>query len=696
MKEDFMRGRKEMELIYAWIEKFRNYKKVELNFSDKFIINYSYSNKVIEITPIKDYVSIYPEYITNINAIVGKNSVGKTNLLDVLGLKTDDRNKNKAEFEVIYKNKNGGFGHRIPNDIEAEMKHSIYFFIYYMGKDDNDQDLFCFEGNDIESFQNIIKLESGLDIGYWRSKYWFAFMCNYSMGMLTHKYDLNIRFGEYRTESHEDGLRYYGDYRSEQDKLVILSLRENLSDKYYDYRSTKAEDDYKISVPRRTAKFQSKLLAMKVEMLFKQLQKPERHMFQDDKYILKIHYNSFFLADGVDDKDKLVMHYSYKELDGIEKEVCKVLESFVQYYFKSIYVTPSDEIRKDIGGRLSDINIRIKSFEGYKDYYFNIIKSLSDYFFSNKDGAQHVLECYMALAEELSNNKNIQFFKEYISFDITKQVRINELIKVINVTVDEKITSDLNEMFSVFGDFFDYSIENLSDGENAYLGFFASLYEQISLLTPSKEKYIILLDEPESRMHPELSRNFINDLILFLKDLNEGRKKFQVIISTHSPFILSDMQSNNIIYLGKDDFGYCKPVKKALNTFGANIHTLLKDGFFMTSTMGEFATNKIKEVISLIDESDAGNVTEMQKNEWLYIINSIGEPLIQNRIIKMFNDKFLLNYTDLYNENLKLKKKLTKYAEPNQIFETIEVLKKQIEKLQMHVKDLEGKHNDKN
>ncbi|MGR5999183.1 AAA family ATPase [Bacillus cereus] len=65
--------------------------------------------------------------------------------------------------------------------------------------------------------------------------------------------------------------------------------------------------------------------------------------------------------------------------------------------------------------------------------------------------------------------------------------------------------------------FFDYSIENLSDGETAYLGFFASLYEQVSLLTPNKEKYIILLDEPESRMHPELTRNFIDETILFFK-----------------------------------------------------------------------------------------------------------------------------------------------------------------------------------
>ncbi|MFJ5760629.1 hypothetical protein ACIQAA_16185 [Neobacillus sp. NPDC093182] len=66
----------------------------------------------------------------------------------------------------------------------------------------------------------------------------------------------------------------------------------------------------------------------------------------------------------------------------------------------------------------------------------------------------------------------------------------------------------------------------------------------------------------------------------------------------------------------------------------------------MSSTMGEYATNKIKEVISSINDCNIEDVTEEQKNELLYIINSIGEPLIQNRIMKMFNDKFLLNYTE--------------------------------------------------
>ncbi|PFB75354.1 hypothetical protein CN273_29895 [Bacillus thuringiensis] len=680
-----------MELVYAWVEKFRNYKEVELNFSERFIINYDHSKKSINIVANAAYISIYPEYITNINAVVGKNSVGKTNLLDAIGLKSNDRNKNNAEFEKRYKQKRK-FGYIVNDDIEAEIKHSIYFFLYYMGKDSNNQDLFCIEGNDIESFQSMIKNESGISNGYWKSKYWFAFTCYYSEGMLIHQSDLNEQSRDYKIDINEESEGLYNDTRSEQDKIAIISLREKLNPKYYDYSSTKPEDDYKISVPRRVAKFQSKLLVMKIEMLHKQLHRSKKFMFRDDRYTLKINYNTYFLINGFEDKNRLGIPYSYKKLEGREKEVCKVLESFVQYFFNTINSSLNNEAKKNIEMKINLFNIKRKSLKGYRDYYVNIINVITDNYFDDEEDKQHVLKCFTDFADELSINKRVKFYKDYISLDITKKNNLDEILKVIEVTVDERVRSNFNEILSVFGDFFDYSIENLSDGELAYLGFYASLYEQVALLTPYKDKYIILLDEPEARMHPELTRNFMNELILFLADVGEGKKKFQIITSTHSPFILSDIATSNIIYLEKDKNGYCRNVNRGLNTFGTNIHTLLKDGFFMASTMGEFATNKIREVISGINTCNLKAVTLEQKNEWLYIINSIGEPLIQNRLMKMYNDKFQLNYTDLYNENLRLRKKLKKYEEPRKINETIDVLKSQVEQLRTYINELEDKN----
>jgi predicted ATP-dependent endonuclease of OLD family len=680
-----------MELLYAWIEKFRNYKEVGLNFSEKFYIKYNVKENNVEINSNNSYISVYPKHISNINAVVGRNGIGKTNLLDAIGLRTNDRNKNNAEFEVKYRSKRK-FGYRIPDDIEAEIKHSIYFFIYYMGKDRNNQDLFCIEGNDIESFQNLIKNQSGISLDYWKSKYWFALVCNYVDGNFSYKFDLNEKIEDFGTGLFRDKNRSIDDNRREMDKLAIISLRENLDEKYYDFSSTKAEDDYKISVPRRTGTFQSKLLSRKIEMLFDQMAKPNRLMFKDTKYILKINFKDYFLVNGFNDDEKLKLKYSYKELNEKEKEICKVLESFIQYFFNAVGDISKNKEKTRVKKQVTKLSINRMSFKELKNYYFEILQLIVDIFFGEDEFNQYLINSYKRLAVELSKNKSIQFDKGSLILELTKKTNTKECLKIINITVDEKKLSIINDnYYSAFSGFFSYSIENLSDGEAAYLGFFASLNEQISTLTSHKESYIILLDEPEARMHPELTRNFINELIRFLGDLSEGTKNFQIIISTHSPFILSDIPSTNIIYLEKNNNGNCKSVKRDLSTFGTNIHTLFKDGFFMSSTMGEFATNKIKEVISKIDTYSIGDMNTAQKKEILYIINSIGEPLIRNRLMKMFIDKFDLDYTDLYYENQKLKGKLKQFEEPTGINETIDILRKQVDSLQTQVNNLEGR-----
>lgn len=676
-----------MELIYAWIEKFRNFNEVELNFSDRFIIQYEKENGKIVIEP-NNSISIYPDYISNINAVVGKNGVGKTNLFDVLGLKHADRHKNNAEFEIKYNKTKGPY---TLNDIETIVKHSIYFFIYYLGKDENNQELFCFEGNDIESFQNIIHLDGiSPELSYWKGKYWFAFVCNFDDGILIHRYDLNKKPDYNYSELATDGRRFYGNLKSEKDKLAIISFRENLSDIYYDYNSTEPEDDTKISVPRRVATFRSKFLSMGVDMLHRQLQK-KRNMFLENEYTLKIFYKNSFL----DYENEIsLLQNTYNDLEGRESDICKILESFVGYFYNNLKNSENDIDDRKIMELLSEKKAKSITLNSYIKYYYDIVKIISSNYLDKEIGV-YVTECFKSFAKQLSKYKKIDFKDNYISLEISKNIKINNLLELISISIDEK---------EAFNNFFNkYSIENLSDGESAYLGFYASLYEQITRLTPEKEKYIILLDEPETRMHPELTRNFINDLILFLKDLNDGNKMFQIIISTHSPFILSDIPPNNIIYLEKDIMGFSKSVKGKFSTFGGNIHNLLKDGFFMDSTMGEYATNKIKDTISFINKSNVEDVTLEQKDEILYVINSIGEPLIKNRIMKMFNDKFKsdYDYTSLYNENLKIKKqlkkkeKLSKFKNPEEILDTIEILKEQIEKLQTHVLDLEDKYSDK-
>ncbi len=150
-----------------------------------------------------------------------------------------------------------------------------------------------------------------------------------------------------------------------------------------------------------------------------------------------------------------------------------------------------------------------------------------------------------------------------------------------------------------------------------------------------------MLDEPTNSFHPNWQKRYINYYIDFLKD-NFPDKNFHIILTTHSPFLISDLPKENIIFLDTDKEGNCIVVdglKEKKQTFGANIHTLLSDSFFMEEGLiGEFAKSKIDKVIELLNKSD------LEKEELEYcekIISIIGEPIIKNQLQKMLDSKRL-------------------------------------------------------
>lgn len=125
---------------------------------------------------------------------------------------------------------------------------------------------------------------------------------------------------------------------------------------------------------------------------------------------------------------------------------------------------------------------------------------------------------------------------------------------------------------------------------------------------------------------------------------------------SHSPFLLSDIPKENVIFLEKDkSTGNCINVTKniEINTFGANIHSLLSNGFFMKDgLMGEFSKNKIEEVIKYLDEEESKiNSKEEAQN----IIEIIGEPILKNTLVSMYEKRFYKNESKL--EVLKRKQK---------------------------------------
>ncbi len=183
----------------------------------------------------------------------------------------------------------------------------------------------------------------------------------------------------------------------------------------------------------------------------------------------------------------------------------------------------------------------------------------------------------------------------------------------------------------------------------------------------SKNKDIlIVLDEPDLTLHPDWQKKYINEMVKLLSNFPE--KKFHLIITSHSPFLLSDIPKANVIFLEKDEkTGKCVNATekmKDFNTFGANIHTLLSHGFFMKDgLMGEFAKNKISKILNFLNGKNKFIDTPI--NQIKSIIELIGEDFLREKLLKMYDEKFKIKSKDDEIKELKAEIERLKNAKNN-------------------------------
>lgn len=108
-----------------------------------------------------------------------------------------------------------------------------------------------------------------------------------------------------------------------------------------------------------------------------------------------------------------------------------------------------------------------------------------------------------------------------------------------------------------------------------------------------KYKYVnVVFDEIELYFHPDLQRRFLSLIISALRNIHiEHIEGVNILMVTHSPFVLSDIPRSNVLVLSKQG-------EICGETFCANIHEMLGQNFFMEYTMGQIAQEEIEEIFS--------------------------------------------------------------------------------------------------
>lgn len=186
----------------------------------------------------------------------------------------------------------------------------------------------------------------------------------------------------------------------------------------------------------------------------------------------------------------------------------------------------------------------------------------------------------------------------------------------------------------------------------------------------------IILDEIELYFHPEFQRAFLKELLSGLSRTPLTKiTSINILFSTHSPFILSDISEKNVLGL---ESGECVAFLSNKKTFGANIHDLLRNEFFLSNGfMGHYARLKINGVINslrkiilfrqvqnwefvegnklnklqyelLVEELNTLNgIKEISKEQTQKILALIGEPVLFDSLSELFNEAYPNNMNQI-------------------------------------------------
>lgn len=582
-----------MKLIYVWIEEFRNIFRQGFCLDRKF--NIYLKEDTCEQTGGKFYrVSISEnddcfnlmEYknIENLTAIVGKNGAGKTSWLLAL-----------SELHTSYEN-------------------SKFLYIYV----DEDENKFYYECNNVnvvdfnnevhKSEQSLIRPEVSIFKVDFTEKTFEELKKNTKRSdkinytLVRHATDymtypnanaMNSYFGRYGTAFKERGIFYKFDF-------------------LYNKKARAKDINHNSLNVTLTLDNQLKYLSsnpLKLRLITEHLQGESLtfdHMGSGHTLFKKAFMLRFI--------EIIVLNMRFIEDECFSKYIDQLKKIATDYKndVAQIY-NQFDEILK-IVVRLHDYMLE-KHYANYNDTQICYVEFLKVF--------KRFIEAVPNSCFENSRNISVPF--NTISTD---KILLKKLIEVLEYFNIHDVESEFNSSI------LEIDITGLSDGFETISNIYAAIYKCIKLDDICDGgKIILALDEPDCYMHPEWSRRFISDLYEFLS--SEFKKyKFEIIITTHSPYILSDVDSRHVIFL--EDGEVKEPITE---TFGQNIHTIIKKSFFLDFTLGEFARKQIEDVNKYLDNKskNSGYVCEdMDMDKAREIISVIGEPVIKNSLEEKF------------------------------------------------------------
>lgn len=620
-----------MKLIFAYIRSFKNIHEQEFVLSNDYDVFFENNKLSIWQEKMENVKNILygGNLIKDMHIVVGRTGAGKTNLLQLIGMNFNERfySQNRGEYFLLYK----------CNDEEDSF--AVEVFNMY-----------------IPQIARILRAQNrGGDIpktGFW--KFHYDFETEQIKGIdtaNTHRTAIVNTFDRYAFAKYP----YHDIIEPERGTWIPRKVTPYAES--YPAKIVNAAKEYVEQMPKNSVKRKAAFVinrenwqhSVHIE-LPRELMETEYWLYgerrQDGivKSLSDIPYASFSkgkLPKGKSGKNvsakEMFLHDLMTDYALYLRKVASTVHSISEQLTRQRPFYQLDEVENPIilpdGNTSLSLKNRLSWLGQYIDYH-------TDESHGNRGLVWQECNDIINIVEILGQFEDKYFTPNQFSCPV---MEIDERF----ADLFERMGQYHRDQYEVFPhEILPYTLTFLSSGEFQCAKIWGALEEAIE--TKLAENFengrpneisdinlIVLMDEPETYLHPEYCRQFIYRTVKVLERRNP-KLQLQLIITTHSPFMLSDTISSQVTRIDYDEYGECivlEPSEKEY--FAANLFSIMADGFFLNYTIGEYSRMFLTEKFKFLKElaNRDSNITEEEReqvNKICEVVPYIGDEMIRH------------------------------------------------------------------
>ena len=564
-----------MKICFVWVEKFRNFENFGINLSSDTKFKFDHINNQIineEITPLP--YNFFGERITDVIGIIGKNGVGKSNVVEMIckSLKGGKSSLN-CDFFIIIKEEN-------------------IFKCYYNFKDKS-KNISASFNIEFQEYTNSIK---SLNVVFF-SNVFDEKRLNFDKEIA----DISVNNLHYKKPNFRGN--FITDFEKQLDfinsKLFTLlgtelpSSIQIISRVFLPiFNSSQAKANYGESY-ENIKKF--------IELFRRRI----REIKEENRFIYLLRFGFFF-----------EVFNSYAKSKGFRLEFKEI-----DFFFKSLQ-------EKNLG--TDEISEKLLDYIEYKVYRIENeqLEFIVDYDYINQSESQKD-----RIINQISFLRNIKQLVNQVKISYDYEGRKNSGFEYYTIDYNENSNDFIRDLVKNFGKSRMIEIKwlGISSGHKAYLNLFASINHELK--NKRNNNLLLCIDEGDLYLHPKWQIEFFDRLVNTLPQIYLGN--IQLILTSHSPFLLSDLPNQNLVILDKSqEGGILNGIALKNKTFSGNLYDLYREPFFLENQVtSEFAYKKLIEIIK-----DVENKNYKNKSEIINKVDLIGDDIIRHRLEKILRD----------------------------------------------------------